>query len=186
MLEEEDRPMKTVHALDLGSVVRDARSRRRPRPGDVLGAAAARRLREGDRRGPAGDRARPRRRGARGLLAATSPAARGFEFDYLQARLARGGGPNGPAPTWSSSSRSPTSTRGTPSSTRSNGESPSSAGMGPFGSMTSHERPSLPRSIGIRMARRSGRAHSAATADGSSRGTRTARSSSGRCRPGRS
>src|SRR4051794_8721010 len=35
---------------------------------------------------------------ARRLLTATSPAARGFEFDYIQARLARGAGPNGPAP----------------------------------------------------------------------------------------
>ena len=44
-------------------------------------------------------RARGRRhRTARGLLATTSAPLRGFEFDYVRARLARGAGRNGPAP----------------------------------------------------------------------------------------
>src|SRR5438105_4192735 len=97
MLEEEDRPMKTVHALDLGAVcatlaltvvLAPATSSAQP-PADAYAKAVA---------GAQQAIEHSRDDEARGLLAATSTTARGFEFDYIQARLARGAGPNGPAP----------------------------------------------------------------------------------------
>jgi hypothetical protein len=89
--------MKMVHPLDLGAacatltltvVLAPATSSAQP-PADAYAKAIA----EAQRAIEQG-----RDDEARGLLAATSPAARGFEFDYIQARLARGAGPNGRAP----------------------------------------------------------------------------------------
>jgi hypothetical protein len=97
MLEEEDRAMKTVHALDLGAVcttlaltvaLAPATSSAQP-PADAYAKAIA---------GAQQAIEQGRDDEARGLLAATSTTARGFEFDYIQARLVRGAGPNGPAP----------------------------------------------------------------------------------------
>src|SRR5262245_30775445 len=97
MLEEEDRPMKTFQALDLGTVcailaltvaLAPATSSAQP-PADAYAKAIA---------GAQQAIEQSRDDEARGLLAATSPTARGFEFDYIQARLAHGAGPDGPAP----------------------------------------------------------------------------------------
>jgi WD40 repeat protein len=89
--------MKTVQAIDLGAVCAmfamsvalfPAVSLAQP-PADAYAKAIA---------GAQEALEQSRDDEARGLLAATSRTARGFEFDYIEARLARGAGPNGPAP----------------------------------------------------------------------------------------
>jgi len=89
--------MKTVHALDLGSICTTlaltialapaTSSAQSPADAYAKAIAGAQQAIEQSRNDE-----------ARRLLATTSTTARGFEFDYIQARLARGAGPNGPSP----------------------------------------------------------------------------------------
>lgn len=88
--------MKMVHSLNLGAVcatlalagaLAPTMSSAQP-PDNAYAKAIAQALRAIEQ---------GRNDEARGVVTATSPAARGFEFDYIQARLARGAGPDGHA-----------------------------------------------------------------------------------------